>query len=192
VSSIKLIVGLGNPGAEYEHTRHNAGAWFLHEIAQTHHITLRLEKKFGGFYGSGKIADQDCHLLIPNTYMNCSGLPVTAAAKFFKIPPENILIAHDEIDLPCADLRLKTGGGAGGHNGLKDIIAHLNTQQFHRLRVGIARPPGQQDVADYVLSRASKTEMTQIFSAFTKALDALPFLVRGEMQKAMHFLHTNT
>jgi len=187
---ITLIVGLGNPGSEYEHTRHNAGAWFVKELANSAHITLRHESKYRGAHGVIKIDGHDCHLLIPSTFMNLSGQSVQAVASYFKIPASGILIAHDEIDIPTGIIRLKFDGGAGGHNGLRDIISHLNTKQFHRLRIGVGHPGNSKEVVDYVLKAPKKIEREQIDVAIEKALGALTLLIKGQFQKAMMFLHT--
>lgn len=188
---IKLIVGLANPGKEYEKTRHNAGAWFIDEILREHDLSLRPEKKFHGLYTEAKIANESCHLLIPTTFMNLSGQSVQACANYFKIPPESILIIHDEIDLPTGIIRLKKDGGDGGHNGLKDIIAHLNTKQFFRLRIGVGRPaPSRGEVVDYVLNAPSKLDRKLIDDAIQLGINTLPLIVHGDIAKAMQQLHT--
>lgn len=189
-SGIQLIVGLGNPGAEYEKTRHNAGAWFVSRIAESARTTLRNESKFHGLFGSAHLYGHDCQLLIPTTFMNLSGQSVAALMKFYKISPASILIAHDEIDLPAGEIRLKFDGGHGGHNGLRDIISHLNTKQFYRLRIGVGHPGNSKDVVDYVLHPPKKSEREQIDSSLEKADAVLPFLLRGEFPKAMQTLHT--
>jgi PTH1 family peptidyl-tRNA hydrolase len=189
-TGIRLIVGLGNPGAEYEHTRHNAGAWFVNELAQTNHVDMRHENKYRGFHASTQLNGQECHLLIPSTYMNLSGHSVVSLATYFKIPPEAILVAHDEIDIPVGNIRLKFDGGHGGHNGLRDIIQHLHTKQFHRLRIGVGRPQTKEDVVDYVLHAPKKAERQLIDENISKALGILPYVLEGQFQKAMHLLHT--
>lgn len=187
---IQLIVGLGNPGAEYEDTRHNAGAWFVSALAKATQTVLRQEKKFQGLHGISRIDDHEFHLFIPSTYMNHSGQAVKALSHFYKIPPEAMLIAHDELDLPVGCVRLKSSGGAAGHNGLTDIISHLNTRHFHRLRIGIGRPLQSKQVVDYVLKSPSKADRLLIDRALEKANDVLPMLFLGHYQKAMHALHT--
>lgn len=189
-SGIKLIVGLGNPGAEYHETRHNAGEWFIEALCELDHVKMRAESKFHGMQGVFKLHDQACHLLIPTTYMNLSGQAVRALAAYLKITPAEILVAHDEIDIPTGTIKLKFDGGDGGHNGLKDIIRHLNTKQFHRLRIGVSRPRQGQDTADYVLDRPSKADRKLIDNAINSSLEALPLLLTGEFQKAMQLLHT--
>ena len=189
-SGIKLIVGLANPGTEYHDTRHNAGEWFVEALIAADNVKLRPEGKFHGLYGIVTLHQQACHLLIPTTYMNLSGQAVRALAAYLKIEPGEILIAHDEVDLPVGTIKLKFDGGDGGHNGLKDIIRHLNTKQFHRLRIGVGRPRKGQDTADYVLDKPSKSDRKLIDAAISLSLDTLPLLLNGEFQKAMHLLHT--
>jgi PTH1 family peptidyl-tRNA hydrolase len=189
---IQLIVGLANPGKEYEHTRHNAGAWFIEELARSMHTSLRMQTKFHGLYTTATIYNQSCHLLIPTTFMNLSGQAVRACMSYHKIPAEAVLIAHDEIDLPAGTIKLKFDGGDGGHNGLKDIIRHLNTKQFYRLRIGVGRPTQSKDVVDYVLHPPSKADREKIDASIQRAQDALPLIMSGEMQKAMNKLHTET
>ena len=189
-SSIQLIVGLANPGKEYADTRHNAGAWFIEELARTTHTTLRPAVKYHGLHTLVQLHQHDCHLLIPTTFMNLSGQAVQACMNYHKIAPDAILIAHDDIDLPAGTIKLKFDGGDGGHNGLKDIIRHLNTKQFYRLRIGVGRPKNSNDVVDYVLKNPSKADRQTIDLALEKAHDILPLLLEGEMQKAMQKLHT--
>lgn len=190
-NGIHLIVGLGNPGADYEHTRHNAGAWFILELAKTFHANLRHEAKFHGFHGTARIHGHECHLLIPTTFMNLSGQSVNAFASYYKIPANEILVAHDELDLPTSEIRIKFDGGHGGHNGLRDIIRHLNTNQFHRLRIGIGHPGNSKDVTNYVLKNPGKSEREEIDAAMARANAVLPFMLEGEFQKAMMQLHSN-
>lgn len=189
-SGIQLIVGLGNPGQEYEQTRHNAGAWFVFNLAHSTHTTLRHENKYHGMHAQIKVHGQDCHLLIPTTFMNLSGQSVKALASYYKISPDAILIAHDEIDLPAGQVRLKFDGGHGGHNGLRDIIRHLNTNQFHRLRIGVGRPTNSKEVVDYVLEAPGKSDRKLIDIALQDADRVLPLIIDGQFQKAMNELHT--
>ena len=186
---IQLIVGLANPGKQYESTRHNAGAWFVENIADHASVQLRQEMKFHGMYGQTTIDGHSCHLLIPTTFMNLSGQSVRAVMNFYKIAPASVLVAHDEIDLPAGVTRLKFDGGDGGHNGLKDIIRHLSSKQFYRLRIGVGRPE-HGDVADYVLDAPSKADRKKIDASLEKTDSVLPLLLQGEIQKAMHALHT--
>lgn len=190
MSGILLIVGLANPGAEYEKTRHNAGAWFVSTLADDANISLRHNPKFQGLHGIAKVKGHDCHLLIPSTYMNHSGQAIQALANYYKIPPQAILVAHDELDLPAGTIRLKFDGGHGGHNGLRDTISHLSTKQFYRLRIGIGRPNNSNEVVNYVLSTPQKSERTEIDKALHTAEGILPFVMAGEFQKAMQLLHT--
>lgn len=189
-SGIALIVGLGNPGAEYEQTRHNAGAWFVQALANQADAALRSAIKFHGLHCIAKLHNQECHLLIPTTYMNLSGQSVKAVAAYYKIAPENILVAHDEIDLPVGDIRLKFDGGHGGHNGLRDIISHLSSNKFYRLRIGVGHPGESKLVHDYVLHPPKKSEQTLIDNAIQDAERVTPLMLKGELQKAMQELHT--
>lgn len=190
MSGIQLIVGLGNPGREYEETRHNAGAWFVLALTHAEHATLRHEKKYHGMHTQITLHKQECQLLIPTTFMNLSGQSVLALASYYKIPPQAILVAHDEIDLPAGEIRLKFDGGHGGHNGLRDIIRHLGTNQFHRLRIGVGHPGTSKEVVDYVLHPPRKTERELIDAALQRAEKVLPLILDGNIQKAMHELHT--
>jgi len=160
---IKLIVGLGNPGPQYSQTRHNAGVWYTQALANAYSIPLELETKFFGSLGRGLIENRDCRLLIPNTFMNLSGKSVAAVANFYKIEAEEILVAHDELDIPSGTVKLKQSGGHGGHNGLRDIISSLgNCRDFHRLRIGIDHPGNKNQVSNYVLSKASPIDQKAI------------------------------
>lgn len=188
---IRLIVGLGNPGAEYEQTRHNAGAWLVERLARQESISLSPNKKFFGLSGKGRIAGQECFLLLPTTFMNRSGQSVTALANFYKIKPNEILVAHDELDMPAGVAKFKIGGGHGGQNGLRDIIAQLGNQKdFHRLRVGIGHPGDKSLVTGHVLGRASKSEQQSIDSVIDEALCVLPDAISGDLAKAMNRLHS--
>lgn len=186
---IQLIAGLANPGKEYADTRHNAGAWFVEEVANQAGANLRSETKFHGFHAQANLHGHPCQLLIPTTFMNLSGQAVRSCMRYMKITPENILIAHDDVDLPVGTIRLKFDGGDGGHNGLKDIIRHLNTKQFYRLRIGIGRPK-HGEVVDYVLERPSKADKKIIMTAMNAVYDVLPLVLGGNVQEAMKQLHT--
>ncbi len=190
MSPIQLIAGLANPGKEYADTRHNAGAWFVKELADQTQVSMRREAKYHGLHSLVQLHGQACHLLIPTTYMNESGLALRACMSYHKIAPTALLIAHDDIDLPVGVVKLKWDGGDGGHNGLKDIIRHLNTRQFYRLRIGVGHPGKSKDVADYVLQAPSKSDYQKINFALQKVQDVLPLILQGDMQKAMHQLHT--
>jgi PTH1 family peptidyl-tRNA hydrolase len=190
-TSIKLIVGLGNPGTEYANTRHNAGADFVMELAQQFGITLSPESKFFGFAGRGNIQSRDVRLLLPTTFMNASGKSVSAIAQFYKIEPEAILVAHDELDIPPGISRLKIGGGHGGHNGLRDIISCLgNNKDFARLRIGIDHPGNAKLVSNYVLKKAPTAEYQQIEASIYQATKVIPLVLEGKWNDAMKELHT--
>jgi len=189
-SGIQLIVGLGNPGADYENTRHNAGAWFVTELAESSRTALRSVTRFHGLHGITHLHGHDFHLFIPTTFMNLSGQAVSALANYYKIPSEAILIAHDEIDLAVANIRLKFDGGHGGHNGLRDIIRHLNSNKFYRLRIGVGHPGDSKEVVNYVLKPPKKSEREAIDHALHAAQEILPNLLSGQLQKAMQQLHT--
>ncbi len=188
---IQLIVGLGNPGAEYEKTRHNAGAWFVEELAHKSHAVLRHTTKFQGLHCFTQLHHHDCHLFIPTTFMNNSGQAVQALTSYYKIPPEAILVLHDEIDLPVGDVRLKFDGGHGGHNGLRDIIQHLGSNKFYRLRIGVGHPGTSKEVVDYVLKPPKKEEREQIDRAFEEVNKVIPLMLEGSYQKAMQQLHSD-
>ncbi len=188
---IRLIVGLGNPGAEYETTRHNAGFWLVDRLARG---DLRKEARFSALAAKTRIGGQEVWLLEPQTYMNRSGQSVGAIARFFKISPEEVLVVHDELDLPPGVARLKKGGSAGGHNGLKDISAALGTQDYWRLRIGIGHPRElklQQAVVDFVLHRPRAEEQSLIDEAIDKSLAIIPLLCDGRYEQAMMELHTD-
>lgn len=186
---IDLVVGLGNPGGSYEQTRHNAGFWCVDALAQRNGGAFRVEAKFQAQACKISLAARECWLLKPTTFMNRSGIAVAALAGFYKIPVENILVMHDELDLPPGVARLKQGGGHGGHNGLRDIIAQLGAN-FMRLRIGIGHPGDRDAVVDYVLQRPSLADRQQIEAAMDAALLVMPDVVNGEMQRAMHSLHS--
>lgn len=188
-SRIRLIVGLGNPGSEYDDTRHNAGFWLADLLAQRHGGSFRSERKFLAEIAAVRIDDAEVRLLKPQTFMNRSGTAVQAASAYLKVPAEQILVAHDDLDLPPGDARLKLGGGHGGHNGLRSLIAHLGPG-FWRLRLGIGHPGNRAEVIDYVLKRPSREDDALIRQAVSEAADVLPIMLgRGE-QPAMHQLHS--
>lgn len=188
--TIKLIAGLGNPGIDYDHTRHNAGAWVVETLAQQANTELRQEKKFHGQCARININGHDIWLLLPTTFMNHSGQALQALAAFYKIDANDILVCHDELDLAPGDIRLKSGGGHGGHNGLRDIISHLGTNKFHRLRVGINHPGHKDKVLNYVLGRPSRSDQEHIIDAIARATALMPTIIKGDMNKAMTQLHT--
>ncbi|MDO4906776.1 aminoacyl-tRNA hydrolase [Neisseria sp.] len=187
---IKLIVGLGNPGAEYAQTRHNAGFWFIDELAWAWKAVLKEEKKFFGETARAARPEGDVWLLKPNTFMNRSGQAVAALASFYKIKPEEILVVHDELDIPCGRIRFKLGGGNGGHNGLKDIQARLGTPNFYRLRLGIGHPGDRNLVVGYVLNKPGAEERQAIEDAVAKSLQGLPLVLSGGWEEAVRFLHS--
>lgn len=186
---IKLIVGLGNPGAEYANTRHNVGAWFVEQLANRESQTLRKEIKFFGFVARIANATHQCWLLNPITFMNDSGKAVAALSRFYKISTEEILVAHDELDFPAGKVRLKENGGHGGHNGLRDIIQRLGNNNFYRLRIGIGHPGHKDRVTPYVLSNPSKNDKVLIQEGIDSTMSFIPDLLNGEFQKVMKQLH---
>ncbi len=191
MTAVQMIVGLGNPGNQYENTRHNAGADFVELLAEQTHCSLQQEKRYHGRYGKAFLGRSEIHLLIPGTFMNLSGQSVQALANYFKIPADSILVVHDELDLPPGSARFKQGGGHGGHNGLRDIIEKLSgNRDFHRLRVGIGHPGNAKLVHNYVLGKAPGSERELMQACFDAALSALPDLVEGNAGKAMNALHS--
>lgn len=183
-SPIKLIVGLRNPGSAYEQTRHNAGAWFLQHLAQRQGLQFKSEKKLQAELSEISLNSQRSFLLLPLTYMNLSGQPVLAAAQFYRIAPEEILIVHDDLDLEPGRVKLKTGGGHGGHNGLRDLINKLGNG-FHRLRIGIGHPGHRDLVHDYVLGKPNTQDRLAIYDAIDRALAIMPLLGSGDLAQAM-------
>jgi PTH1 family peptidyl-tRNA hydrolase len=189
-SPIRLIAGLGNPGKEYEATRHNTGFWFVEQLAQRHNLVFKAESRHHGLTCKLELRGRECLLLKPNTYMNRSGQSVASLANYFRIPPEEILVAHDELDLAPGEVRLKSGGGHAGHNGLKDIMNALGSRDFHRLRIGIDRPNQSGATVNYVLGRPSLSDRKAIEEAIERAIDSLDEIVAGQLQLAMNRLHT--
>jgi PTH1 family peptidyl-tRNA hydrolase len=190
MSEIKLIVGLGNPGREYEATRHNAGFWWVSELARQHHIDFKADSKFHGLFARAGVHGHELYLLKPQTFMNVSGRAVGALAQFYKIEPAQVLVVHDELDLPPGSAKLKLGGGHGGHNGLKDIIAHLGTKDFWRLRIGIGHPGERSEVSNFVLNAPRKEEQALIDEAMQHAQDVAPLIIDGKLEAAMLKLHS--
>lgn len=188
-TQIALIVGLGNPGTEYEATRHNAGFWFVDELAASAGASWSSDSKFSGDVAKASLHGETVWLLKPMTYMNRSGQAIAALARYYKIAPEAILVAHDELDFEPGVVKLKQGGGHAGHNGLRDTIAHLGTKEFLRLRIGIGHPGNARDVSDYVLSRPSQTDRSAIEDAIWQATKVMPDLLQGDIAKAMRALH---
>jgi len=191
MTHIKLIAGLGNPGPEYRNTRHNAGAIFLAELASSLNQTLKPEKKFNGSVAKINIQNQDIHLLFPSTFMNRSGESVQALCQFYKIDPEEVLVVHDELDLPCGTMKLKQGGGHGGNNGLRDIIEKFSgNKNFRRLRLGIGHPGQANKVTGHVLSKPSQKEKIQLDECIQEAIRHLSEITHGDWQTAMLKLHS--
>ncbi|UYP29594.1 aminoacyl-tRNA hydrolase [Pseudomonas sp. Z8(2022)] len=191
MTAVQLIVGLGNPGPEYDQTRHNAGALFVERVAASQRVNLSVDRKYFGLVGKFNHQGREVRLLIPTTYMNRSGQSVAALANFFKIKPEEILVAHDELDMPPGVAKLKQGGGHGGHNGLRDIIAQLGNQNnFHRLRLGIGHPGHASLVSGYVLGRAPRSEQELLDKSIDFALEVLPEILAGDWTVAMRKLHS--
>jgi peptidyl-tRNA hydrolase, PTH1 family len=185
--SIRLVVGLGNPGKEYERTRHNAGFWLVERFAQANGVVLRKDPKFKALVGK---TAEGVWLLQPQTFMNLSGQPVQMLAGFFKIKPEEVLVVHDELDFPPGVARVKQGGGIAGHNGLKDISQRLATHEYWRLRIGVGKPQPGREGADYVLEKPQADDKAAIDAAIDKCLAVLPQMLSGDMQSAMNKLHT--
>ncbi len=189
--SIRLLVGLANPGAEYAQTRHNAGAWVIEELARQHRVILKHEPKFFGLTGRLTLNGQDVRLLIPTTFMNLSGKAVSAMSKFYQIPTESILVAHDELDMSPGHAKFKKGGGHGGHNGLRDIISQQgNNKEFYRLRIGIGHPGDKNKVANYVLNKPSLAEQKLLEATVDEATRCIELLFKDGLNKAQNRLHS--
>ncbi|BCE00758.1 aminoacyl-tRNA hydrolase [Marinicellulosiphila megalodicopiae] len=187
---IKMIVGLGNPGNQYEHTRHNAGFDFVDELARKHNGSFALDTKYSALLCKIQIGICPVWLLKPQTFMNLSGKSVSTLANFYKIEPEEILVAHDELDLDPGIAKIKFSGGHGGHNGLRDIIKCLgNSKDFHRLRLGIGHPGNAKEVANYVLKKAAPADFELIEDAINKAIKLDEYIARAQWQEAMNILH---
>ncbi|MBQ9600989.1 MAG: aminoacyl-tRNA hydrolase [Neisseriaceae bacterium] len=190
--NIKLIVGLGNPGQEYQDTRHNAGFWFLDELAWQYKATFKNEKKFFGEIARISLPHQDLWLLKPETFMNLSGKAVAALAQFYKIQVDEILVVHDELDIDCGRIRFKQGGGNGGHNGLKDIQAKLGSANFYRLRLGIGHPGDKNLVTSFVLNKPTANERQLLDNAIVHARQAINLILDGNKEETIRFLHSYT
>ncbi len=190
MTALRLIVGLANPGPQYADTRHNAGSWFVARLADQLGARLTADSKSFGYVARVSVAGEDVRLLIPTTYMNRSGQAIAAVAGFYKITPAEILVAHDELDLAPGQIRLKTGGGHGGHNGLRDTIASLGNQNgFHRLRVGIGHPGDSSQVTGFVLGKAPRSEQDLIDQALDEALRHREAIMKGELARVMNQLN---
>jgi PTH1 family peptidyl-tRNA hydrolase len=188
---IKLFVGLGNPGPEYEATRHNAGFWWIDGLARQLGLHLSSDRAYHGLVARGSVGGQNVWLLQPQTFMNVSGKSVAALARFFKIGPQEILVVHDELDVPPGQAKLKFGGGHGGHNGLRDIHAQLGTGDYWRLRIGIGHPGVKSEVADWVLRKPAPAERESIEDCVARTLKAAPALLEGDMTRATQQVHTH-
>lgn len=188
-SQIKLIVGLGNPGKQYEATRHNAGFWFIDRIVNEYRSALIRKEKFFGYAGTATVEGMVIHLLKPDTMMNLSGRSVQAFAAFYRIDIAEILVAHDELDIGYGEVRLKTSGGHGGHNGLRDIVQRLGSKDFHRLRIGIDHPGHASQVTGHVLGNPRQEERKLIESAIDMAVNELPKIIKGDFETVMQQLH---
>ena len=188
--ALKLIVGIGNPGEQYARTRHNAGVWFVSRFAELQGANFKLEKKFYGHTALTHFGGHEIRLLIPTTYMNESGKAVGAISHFFKIAPEEILVAHDELDLPTGTIRYKQGGGLAGHNGLRDITQSLGgAQSFNRLRIGVGHPGNKANVTGHVLGKVTQEDESVIYECIEESLRYLPLAADGEWQQAMTSLN---
>ncbi|MBG0756792.1 aminoacyl-tRNA hydrolase [Vibrio cidicii] len=188
---IKLLVGLANPGPDYAKTRHNAGAWVVEELARVHNVVLKNEAKFFGLTGRITMNGQDLRLLIPTTFMNLSGKSIAAVANFYQVNAEEIMVAHDELDLPPGIAKFKKGGGHGGHNGLRDTISKLaNNKEFYRLRIGIGHPGHKDKVAGFVLGKAPANEQQLLDAAVDESVRCLDILLKEGLSKAQNRLHT--
>lgn len=190
MANLRLLVGLGNPGSEHLRTRHNAGFWFIDALAQARGTRFGMESKLHGETAKIVIDGQTLWLLKPTTYMNKSGIAIQSALRYWKIEPEEMLVAHDDLDLPAGAARLKFDGGHGGQNGLRDIMAHLGHGKFHRLRLGIGHPGDKNRVTSWVLGRPGVDDEKAIIDAVGRSLEVLPIAVRGDFNEAMKKLHT--
>ena len=188
---IKLFVGLGNPGPEYEATRHNAGFWWVDALARELKVPMSMDKGYHGLMARTTVQGQTVWLLEPQTFMNLSGKSVGALARFFKIAPQEILVVHDELDIVPGEVKLKLGGSHAGHNGLRDIHAQLGTDNYWRLRLGVGHPGVKSEVVNWVLKKPSLDHRIAIDQCIDRSLKALPHLLAGEMDKATMLIHTN-
>lgn len=187
--AIKLIIGLRNPGSAYEHTRHNAGGWLVEALTQRHNASFKTEKKLHGEIANIEINNQGCKTLLPLTFMNHSGLPVREVCQFYRITPDEILVVHDDLDLQPGRIKIKTGGGHGGHNGIKDIINNLGSSDFHRLRVGIGHPGHKDLVLNFVLGKPSQEDRQLIYDAIDRGISSIGTALSGDIAKAMNLLN---
>ena len=189
-AQLQLVIGLGNPGPRYTETRHNAGFWFVERLAEIHSARFALEANFQGHVARLRLSGVDCWVLKPATFMNGSGGPVQRFMQYYTVLPENTLIVHDEVDFEAGVARLKRGGGHGGHNGLRDVIERTGSSEFQRLRLGVGHPGDRDAVIAYVLNRPPAAEREQIDAAIGRALEVMPLVLAGQLEKAMTELHT--
>lgn len=187
--AIKLIVGLRNPGSSYAATRHNAGAWYIDALAQSYHASFKIDKKLHSEVSNIDVNQVQCKMMLPTDFMNLSGLAVRAVSQFYRVEPHEILIAHDDLDLVAGRIKLKCGGGHGGHNGLRDVIQQLGTPDFYRLRIGIGHPGHKDLVLDYVLGKPSKQDRDLIDNALLRAVEVTPLIVSDSIMIAMSQLN---
>lgn len=188
--AIKLIIGLRNPGSAYEHTRHNAGGWFVTAFGQRHSVSFKLDKKLHAELANLEMNQHPCKIVLPITFMNHSGQTTREVSQFYRIQPNEILVVHDELDFPAGCIKLKTGGGHGGHNGLRDITTQLGSADFHRLRLGIGHPGHRDLVHQYVLSKPSAHDRQQIYDAIDRGIAVMPLVLSGDLAKAMNQLNS--
>jgi PTH1 family peptidyl-tRNA hydrolase len=188
-TAIALIAGLGNPGKQYIETRHNVGFWFIERLQRQYQIHFSLEKKFKAETGTLLLDGRQIRVIVSNTFMNLSGQSVAPMASFYRIATPNLLVIHDELDLPAGTVRIKVGGGHGGHNGLRDISSRIGSSDFVRLRIGIGHPGSAQDVSGYVLKRPNRDDKAKIEDSIDRAIGIFPDLITGDIQKAMNSLH---
>jgi peptidyl-tRNA hydrolase, PTH1 family len=188
---IRLFVGLGNPGPDYEDTRHNAGFWWIDALARELKTSLVMDKSYHGMVARVSVQGQSVWLLKPMTFMNLSGKSVASLANFFKIPPQDMLVAHDELDIAPGEAKIKLGGSHAGHNGLRDIHAQLGTDQYWRLRLGVGHPGNKAEVINWVLKKPSPDHRIAIEQTIDRALKALPQFLAGDMEQATHLVHTS-
>lgn len=191
MTGIQLVVGLGNPGKQYEDTRHNVGVWFIEALTRQYQVSLAPETKFHGLIGQCVIDSRNCRLLVPTVFMNESGLSVSSLLNFYKIKSEHMLVVHDELDFEPGVVRLKQGGGHGGHNGLRDIVAQIGSSDFYRLRIGIGHPGNRNKVTSYVLGPPNQADKQLIDQAIDDGLRVLGDVVTGSFEQAMTYLHTD-
>jgi PTH1 family peptidyl-tRNA hydrolase len=189
MSQIALIAGLGNPGPEYKHTRHNAGFWFIEQLSQRYPLDFKLESRFRGEVAKAQIKELSVRVLRPRTFMNESSQAVASLMRYFEIEPISLLVVHDDLDLDPGVVRLKEGGGHGGHNGLRDLIRHLDSNNFVRLRLGIGHPGHPDDVTDYVLHAPPANERSAILDAVSRAVALIEPMIKGDHVAVMNELH---